>query len=154
MSSQIMRCFIENQVGYDIAQWWVWHQPNKSYSADTATNTGLNNGQTQGPFNITVVSNTDDIWTVMWTDKSGNLFGSAYLFNAEVDMDDGDVTVFVSSTPGNWYVSILQNNKDRGSSEIRQYGSGTSGTGQASTGAKTGLENPIPAKMVSGSPTR
>jgi hypothetical protein len=44
---------------------------------------------------LTIVSRTDDFFTVMWTDSSNNLYGTPYNFKTETSLDGGYVQIVI-----------------------------------------------------------
>lgn len=91
-------------------------------AVDHAMGTKLQAGGNSPSYTINLESRTDDVWTVMWTDTSGNLFGSTYLFKAEVDIGDGPVEIQLQAEAG---VVVVQGDP-QGTSSLVQYGIGGS----------------------------
>lgn len=122
MSSKTLPAHIHNDLGKTLSSYWIAHRSSSSSSPDTQYGTNLAQGGDGANFNITIVSRTNDQWTVMWTDESNNVFGGDHWFGAEVSIDGGSVEIQIQGNGS--AVEILQGSNTLGKNTIQQYGWG------------------------------
>jgi hypothetical protein len=121
-TSKTLQAHIHNDLGQKLTSYWIAHRSSSSSSPDTQYGTNLAQGGDGSNFNITIVSNSTDQWTVMWTDSSNNEFGGDRWFGAEVSITGGSVEIQIKGSGK--AVEILQDSNTLGTSKIEQYGWG------------------------------
>jgi hypothetical protein len=111
--------YVTNNLGYTIQQCWVNHvtsDPGTGIDKGHATNIPQG-GNNPVAWTMTIETKTNDLFTVMWIDPEGNVWGSPPQFSAECSMGGGSVTISLAGGQ----VTVMQGSATPGSAAFVEY---------------------------------
>ena len=108
-----------NDLPYNIAQCWVNHHTSANRGIDKGFAANIAPGGTANGWNMTIDPETDDLFTVIWIDSEGNIWGSPQNFSAECSLSGGNVEIDLVAGTGQ--VTVVQGNATKGSVPFVEY---------------------------------